>query len=148
MIKADGTALFKKASASAGGTIKIDKITVNGQQVDVTEIGASAFAKNKKLKKITIGPKIKKIGKKAFYQCVALTAVNGGKGLEQIMDSAFEGCKLLKKFTFNNKLTKIGKKAFFSCALVIANGRQMVLHALAAMLRFNVTVTSLAVTGV
>ena len=116
-IKTDGTAIFNKASASAGATVTISKATLpNGQQVDVTEIDANAFAKNKKLKKITIGPKIKKIGKKAFFQCVALKTVSGGQGLEQIMDSAFEGCKVLAKFTFYDKLTKIGKKAFSACA--------------------------------
>ena len=38
----------------------------------VTEIGASAFSKCTKLKKIIIPSKVNKIGKKAFYNCKAL----------------------------------------------------------------------------
>ncbi len=69
-----------------------DQITICGKAYKVTEIKANAFKNNRKLKKITIGKNIKKIGKNAFY-----------------------GCKNLKKITIKTKLlTKksVGKNAF------------------------------------
>lgn len=43
-------------------------VIINGYKFKVTAIKAKAFAKNKKLKRITIGKNVKKIGKKAFYK--------------------------------------------------------------------------------
>ena len=53
-----------------------DTVTINGKKYKVTEIKANAFKNNKKLKKITIGKNIKKIGKNAFSGCKNLKNVN------------------------------------------------------------------------
>ena len=45
------------------------EVKIAGKKYKVTEIKANAFKNNKKLKKITIGKNIKKIGKNAFYGC-------------------------------------------------------------------------------
>jgi len=69
-----------------------DTVTIKGKKYKVTEIKANAFKNNKKLKKITIGKNIKKIGK-----------------------NAFSGCKNLKTITIKTtKLTKktVGTNAF------------------------------------
>lgn len=74
----------KVTSVSVPSTVKY-----SGKTYKVTEISNSAFAKCKKLTKVTLGTNIKKIGSKAFYQC-----------------------KKLKKITIKTKkLTTIGKKA-------------------------------------
>ncbi len=87
-IRADKTAAVTKIDKIKKATI--DTVTVGGSVYPVTEIAANAAAKNKKLSKLTIGSNIKKIGKKAFFQC--------GK---------------LKKITIKaNKSLKTGKKAF------------------------------------
>ena len=52
-----------------------DSVTINGKKYKVTEIKANAFKNNKKLKKITIGKNIKKIGKNAFSGCKNLKTV-------------------------------------------------------------------------
>ena len=51
-------------------------VTIGGKKYKVTEIKANAFKNNKKLKKITIGKNIEKIGKNAFYGCKNLKTVN------------------------------------------------------------------------
>ena len=51
-------------------------VTVGGKKYKVTEIKANAFKNNKKLKKITIGKNIEKIGKNAFSGCKNLKTVN------------------------------------------------------------------------
>ena len=53
-----------------------DTVTVSGKEYKVTEIKADAFKNNKKLKKITIGKNIEKIGKNAFSGCKNLKNVN------------------------------------------------------------------------
>ena len=52
-----------------------EDVTINGKKYKVTEIKANAFKNNKKLKKITIGKNIKKIGKNAFLGCKNLKTV-------------------------------------------------------------------------
>ncbi len=90
----------KAASITVPATVKIK---VNGKSVTykVTSISARAFAKCKKLKKVTIGKNVTSIGKEAF-----------------------KGCKALKKIAVKSKVLKsvgknavkgIQKKAVISC---------------------------------
>ena len=55
-------------------TIK-DTVTIGGKTFRITEIAAGAFQKNGKLKKVTIGKNVEKIGKKAFYNCKKLNKI-------------------------------------------------------------------------
>lgn len=65
-------------------------IKFNGKKYKITSIGKNAFKDNKKIKSVTIGKNVTKIGSKAFF-----------------------GCKKLKKVVIKSKkLKKIGKKAF------------------------------------
>ncbi len=77
----------KKSTVSIPATIKVDGVTYK-----VTSIAKNAFKNNKKIKRLTIGKNVSKIGSKAFY-----------------------GCKKLKTITIQTtKLTikKTGSKAF------------------------------------
>ena len=47
-------------------------VKINGKRYKVTGIAANAFKNCKRLKKVTIGTNINKIGKKAFYGCSSL----------------------------------------------------------------------------
>lgn len=60
----------KKKSFTIPATIKVD-----GKTYKVTAIAANAFKKNKKLKKVTIGKNIEKIGKSAFQSCKKLKTI-------------------------------------------------------------------------
>ena len=74
----------KKTSLTIPSTVKI-----GGQIYKVTEVSAKAFKNNKKLKTVTIGKNVKKIGKEAFF-----------------------GCKKLKKITIKSTVLKsVGKNA-------------------------------------
>jgi hypothetical protein len=86
------TAPEGKAAKATTATVPAEVVLEDGSKAMVTEIAPKAFCKNKKLKKITIGKNIRKIGKNAFF-----------------------GCKNLKKITVKSKyLTKkaVGKGAF------------------------------------
>ncbi|WP_081667890.1 BspA family leucine-rich repeat surface protein [Butyrivibrio sp. WCD2001] len=84
----DGSAVATKITAS--GDVIIDKIEVDGFTYSVTEIAGGACKGNKKIKSLSIGTGVKKIGKKAF-----------------------SGCKNLKKITINaNTDLKIESGAF------------------------------------
>lgn len=102
-----GTGKYKvtKVAGSSKGTVtymapknkKATALTIpatvkySGKTYKVTQIAKSAFAKCTKLKRVTIGTNIKKIGSKAFYQC-----------------------KNLKRITIKTKnLSTVGKKAIF-----------------------------------
>ena len=72
------------------GKLSINKVKANGHTYPVVGISDNACRKNNKLKSITIGSNITKIGK-----------------------NAFKGCKKLKKITIKaNKSLKVGKGAF------------------------------------
>ena len=65
-----GTKNDKKSNITIPSTIKI-----NGENYKVTVIKANAFKDNKKIKQITIGKNIKKIGKNAFKNCKNLKKI-------------------------------------------------------------------------
>lgn len=88
-----GAAIVKKPVKKKAKKIDIpSSISINGKDYPVTEIAPNAFKGMKKLKTLTIGTNVQKIGKKAFYNC-----------------------KKLKKITIYSeklKAKKIGKNAF------------------------------------
>jgi hypothetical protein len=59
----------KPESDTATSATVPETITIDNKEYKVTEIAAGAFKGNKKLKSITIGKNIEKIGSKAFYKC-------------------------------------------------------------------------------
>ena len=88
-----GTAQYKKPAKKGYVRINIpNSVKIGNKEYKVTSIASNAFKGCSKLKKVTIGKNVGKIGKKAFY-----------------------GCKGLKEITIQTtKLTKasIGFKAF------------------------------------
>ena len=76
-----------------------DEVTIKGKKYKVTEIKANAFKNNKKLKKVTIGKNIRKIGKNAFYGCKNLKSIK------------IKTTKLTKKTVGKNAFKKIHPKA-------------------------------------
>lgn len=91
-VKFGRSVIVKVASAKkAAGSVSVpDKVSFLGKSYIVTEIGDNAFRDNAKIKKVTIGANVKKIGKSAFYNC---------KKLNQVVIKS-------------KKVTTIGKKAF------------------------------------
>ena len=84
--------LYVMDAKKAKGSVKIpDTIQLYGKKYEVYGIAPEAFKNNKKIKSVTIGKNVRKIGEKAFYNCKKLDRVN----------------------IQTKKLTKIGSKAFY-----------------------------------
>lgn len=88
-----------------------DKITFLGKDYKVIGIADNAFAKNKKIKKITLGKNIKTIGKQAFFKCKNLKQVTiRSTVLKKVGSKAFYGnAKALKVQAPKSKRTKYRK---------------------------------------
>ncbi len=107
---------FKEADEDAEDiTIPTTFMDAAGRTCYVKEIAPYAFANHKKLKKVKIAEGITKIGKKAFYHCMALKKVTLPGSLVTIGDSAFEGDRSITAITIPKNVKTIGKKAFYKC---------------------------------
>ncbi|MBR3174216.1 MAG: leucine-rich repeat protein, partial [Eubacterium sp.] len=83
-------------------TIKAS-VTFRGYKFKIVTIGKKAFKKCKRLKTLTIGPKVKKIDKKAFADCKKLKKVKiKGKALKKVAKNAFAK-KVRKKLKVKGK---------------------------------------------
>ncbi len=91
-------------------TVKNDGITYK-----VTSIGAKAFYKNAKIKKVTIGNNVESIENYAFYGCKNITSVKFGKNVELIGSSSFRKCTKLVSITLPKSMEELGKNAFYGC---------------------------------
>ncbi len=105
------------ANAKATDVTVPDTIEVDGVSYQVAAIGAKAFYKKTKLKKVTIGKNVQSIGKSAFEKCTSLKTVTFKKGskCKTIGASAFKGDKELTKITLPNSVQKLDTGAFASC---------------------------------
>ena len=108
-INPDGTVTVMnvKPAKKVGSNLSVaGTITVNGFKYQVSEIAPYAFKNNKKIKTVTIGKGITKIGKGAFYGCTKLKIVKGCQTLKEIGSLAFYKC---------TSLEKVGSAAFKKC---------------------------------
>lgn len=94
------------------------KVSINGVEYSVKEIGNSAFNNKDSLVSVTLPEGIKTIGISAFYSCGGLTAINFPKGLESIGDEAFRSCTKLAAIELPEGLKSIGAYAFGYCQSV------------------------------
>ena len=86
-------------------------IKANKKTYKVTEIAANAFKNCKKLKSVTIGKNIKKIGAQAFYKCKKVKTLKiqtTSLTLKRIGKNAFRGISKKAKL----KLPMSKKKAY------------------------------------
>lgn len=107
------TVTYNNATASKSTTINVpDTVKIGDKTYKVTEIKANAFKNNKKLKKITIGKNIKKIGKNAFYGCKNLKNVTIKTTLltkKTVGKNAFKGINAKAKVKVPKKKLKAYK---------------------------------------
>lgn len=96
----------------------LDHVSTPGAE----EIGAQAFAGDKKLTRVVVGDDCKKIGYATFRDCESLEMLNGKNdnfpqfhSLEEIDACAFENCKNLKVLNLPENLKHIGPNAFKGC---------------------------------
>ena len=105
------TVTYSKTKTTSKKAVVPDTITVNGTKLKVTAVGASAFAGNKKIKTVTLGKNITKIGTKAFYKAKNLSQITvNGNTIKSIGKNAFSGVKKNCKITVRAKDKKQYKK--------------------------------------
>ncbi len=132
------TATFLRAAKKNTSKLKIlGSVTVKKKLYPVVAIADNACKGMTKLTTLTVGAKVKTIGKNAFANCPKLKTVKGCAAVITVGDSAFDGCGSLtslptfqqatkigaaafrktglKKFTLGTKLKTIGKNAFANC---------------------------------
>ena len=85
--------------------------------MNVTTIGASAFADCEKLVNFLIPQGVTQISDRTFYNCKSLNNVILGDNVTSIGNYAFYGCSALENMFFGNGLKTIGEQAFFSTGL-------------------------------
>ena len=82
----------------------------------VESIQAEEFISQSKIVSVHLPNSIRKIGKKAFSFCAALSEISVPEGVERIEEATFEHDAKLATISLPDTLTYIGKKAFFYCA--------------------------------
>ena len=102
---------FTKGKSST--TVKVPKTVKAGKiTYKVTAVGDKAFYKNNKVKKVTVGGYVTRIGKKAFMGCKNMTTAAIGSKVTTVSDYAFSKCGKLGKVTIGKGIKKIGTQAF------------------------------------
>ncbi len=83
----------------------------DGKKYKITSIASNAFKNNKKMKNVTIGPYIKKIGRQAFYGCKKLKKITLQSGkIKTIQGKAWKGLPKNVKVKLPKKLSKKQKR--------------------------------------
>lgn len=94
-MKLDGTAHYKKNSADGKKRVTVTvpgQIKVNELSYRVTTLDEGCFRNNKKLRTVTLGANVQKIGANAFAGCTKLKSVKiKSEGLTKIANGAFSG---------------------------------------------------------
>ena len=115
LLASDHTASLVVGKKNVQEAVIPDTVSFQGSEYSVTEIRADAFMESKKLKKVSIGSRVKNIGNSAFASCSKLKTVTGGENLTEIGNKAFKDCKALTAITLESKVKSIGKQAFQGC---------------------------------
>ena len=85
----------------------------------VKRVGERAFSDCVSLTSITIPDSVTSIGSGAFYGCGSLTSINIPDGVTSIGRSAFSGCRSLTSITIPDSVTGIGEGTFNGCTKII-----------------------------
>ena len=100
---------YKGNSSVVAIPVKIDGYTV-------TAIENSAFENNKIFHAVTIPNTVKKIGQKAFYNCVNLKQIILLDSLSEIKEYTFQNCEELNNVKIPESVTTISTSAFSNCS--------------------------------
>ena len=110
-----GEAVLLSASAAAGDVYLPETVSVDGETLRLTEIGAHAFDGNLTVTGVVCPDGVARIGASAFRGCTALVKFSGGEELTRIGLSAFRGCSALTTVLFPGTLRWIQSYAFYGC---------------------------------
>ena len=68
------------------------------------------------IRTLVITEGVSSVGQRAFYDCMALTAVTLPKNITKVGDSAFSDCGALREITLPDSITALGSGAFSGCS--------------------------------
>ena len=106
------TVIGVKSKSLTSATINAT-VMIKGNTFKVRQIGDSAFAKCKKLQKVTIGSDITKLGKKVFYNCTKLKNITiKSKKITSVGSNALKGIYKKSKIKVPASKLKKYKKLF------------------------------------
>ena len=109
------TVTYESSNKYSGDIIIPEKVSYDGVEYSVTEIGISAFKGCTGLTSIEIPNSVTEIGDEAFYGCTGLTTIEIPNSVTEIGGAAFYGCTGLTSIEIPNSVTSIGSSAFYGC---------------------------------
>ena len=112
----EGEAILLSASDASGDVYLPETVSVDGETLRLTEIGAHAFDGNLTVTGVVCPAGITQIGSSAFRGCTGLAAFAGGEELTRIGLSAFRGCTSLATLVLPGTLTWVQSYAFYGCS--------------------------------
>jgi surface protein len=107
----DSAALIKSETKSKKFTVE-SEVTCEGHKLSVSVIGQNAFAKNKKIKAVTVPSSVSTIEKDAFKKCKKLSKITLESDSVGINKNAFKGIKKDATFVVKTTNKKAAKKLF------------------------------------
>jgi hypothetical protein len=117
----DTTVLIVANDPAYSGDIVIPaRVTIDGQEYQVTEIGYNAFEYCDELTSVVLPVGIKTIGDNAFQFCNKLGSINFPEGLVEIGSDAFWGCDSLKSVVLPSSLKSLNAYAFEECPNLVS----------------------------
>lgn len=93
----------------------VEKIKTLSIGKGITKIGDRAFWHCENLKTVTLPKTITYIGHDAFYNCYSLKKINLSESLQTIKSNAFLNCESLEQIILPSKLKTIEARAFNNC---------------------------------
>lgn len=101
-----GGVLVRFAAREPGEAVRVPN--------EVGEVAARAAYKDARVGCVSFAPEVKKIGKKAFSRCPALSCVRL-EGVETLGARAFAKCPALREVTIARHIPYVGRKVFVKC---------------------------------
>ncbi len=115
-VKAGSWATNAGSPDATGNIAILPKITVDGNEYNVTIIGKYAFYECRNLTSVTIPEGVTSIGSTAFEYCTGLTDITFPSSVASIGSSAFSYCTGLTTLNLPTGLTTIEGNAFSNCS--------------------------------
>lgn len=106
--------------AYSGDIVIPARVTIDGRDYQVTEIGYNAFEYCDELTSVVLPDGIKTIGDAAFQFCSKLGSINFPEGLVSIGYDAFWACDSLKSVVLPSTLKKLYGYAFEECPNLVS----------------------------
>ena len=110
----DTEAILLDAKSKEGFFAIPETVIANGQEYPVTEIADNAFTSSW-ITGLQIPESVHRIGREAFYECLALEWVEMPTEMNEIGERAFYGCQALTRIEIPEGITELKSATFRNC---------------------------------